>query len=137
MDIVFRQKIYYTDRGKAAVLSGRYSGMLTRAAADEKTGSAEGDTLVGNHYTYIVKCRDGSLYTGWTNDLERRVREHNAGKGAKYTKSRRPVALAYYETFDTKQEAMSREYAIKRMKRKEKLKLVNADGNPARLPRGC
>lgn len=111
--------------------------MLTRAAADEKTGSAEGDTLVGNHYTYIVKCRDGSLYTGWTNDLERRVREHNAGKGAKYTKSRRPVVLAYYETFDTKQEAMSREYAIKRMKRKEKLKLVDADGNPARLPRGC
>ena len=72
-----------------------------------------------------MKCRDGSLYTGWTNDLERRVREHNAGKGAKYTKSRRPVVLAYFEEFATREEAMSREYAIKRLKRKDKLKLVN------------
>ena len=78
------------------------------------------------NYTYIVKCRDSSLYTGWTNDLERRVREHNAGKGAKYTKSRRPVALAYFEAFETRQEAMSREYAIKRLKRADKLKLLES-----------
>lgn len=77
------------------------------------------------NYTYILECRDGSLYTGWTNDLERRVREHNAGKGAKYTKSRRPVILAYFEEFDTKEEAMSREYAIKHLKREEKLKLLS------------
>lgn len=82
------------------------------------------------NYTYIIKCRDGSLYTGWTNDLDRRLREHNAGKGAKYTKSRRPVILAYFETFETKEEAMSREYAIKRLRRKEKLKLVESDANP-------
>ena len=49
------------------------------------------------NYTYILRCSDGSLYTGWTNDLEKRVRAHNEGRGAKYTKSRRPVVLAYYE----------------------------------------
>lgn len=76
------------------------------------------------NYTYILKCRDGSLYTGWTTDLERRLKEHNSGKGAKYTKSRRPVMLAYYETFDTKEEAMKRECAIKRLRRKDKLKLL-------------
>ena len=77
------------------------------------------------NYTYIVKCGDGSLYTGWTNHLEKRIQAHNAGKGAKYTKSRLPVVLVYYETFETKQEAMSRERAIKRLSRKEKLKLVD------------
>ena len=76
-------------------------------------------------YTYIVKCKDGSLYTGWTNDLEKRIIAHNEGKGAKYTKSRRPVTLVYYETFETKEEAMSREYHIKRMSRREKEKLLD------------
>lgn len=75
-------------------------------------------------YTYMVKCRDGSLYTGWTNELEKRMRCHNEGKGARYTKSRLPVRLVYYEVFDTRQEAMKREYAIKRLKRRDKLKLV-------------
>lgn len=82
------------------------------------------------NYVYILKCRDGSLYTGWTNDLERRLREHNAGKGARYTKSRKPVVLVYYEEFAAKEEAMSREYAIKRLKRNEKQKLVESDNNP-------
>lgn len=82
------------------------------------------------NYTYIVRCRDSSLYTGWTNDLERRMREHNAGKGAKYTKSRRPVVLVYFEAFETRQEAMSREYAIKRLKREDKLKLLESECNP-------
>lgn len=77
------------------------------------------------NYTYIVKCKDGSLYTGWTNDLEKRIIAHNEGKGAKYTKSRRPVTLVYYETFETKEEAMSREYHIKRMSRREKEKLLD------------
>ena len=76
------------------------------------------------NYTYIVRCKDGTLYTGWTNNLEKRIRDHNAGKGAKYTKSRRPVVLAYYETFETKEEAMSREYAIKQLSRIEKLKMI-------------
>ena len=73
-------------------------------------------------YTYIVQCRDGSLYTGWTNNLEKRVACHNAGKGGKYTASRIPVELVYYETFETKQEAMRREYAIKQLTRKAERK---------------
>ena len=76
------------------------------------------------NYTYIVECSDGSFYTGWTNDLERRMKAHNEGRGAKYTKSRRPVKLAYFETFQTKEEAMSRECQIKKMTRKEKEALV-------------
>ena len=76
------------------------------------------------NYTYILKCKDGSLYTGWTNDLERRVAAHNTGKGAKYTKARRPVELVYFEEFETKEQAMKREYAIKQMARKDKLELV-------------
>lgn len=76
------------------------------------------------NYTYILKCSDGSLYTGWTNDLERRVKVHNEGKGAKYTKSRRPVELVYYEEFLTKEEAMKREYAIKQLNRKKKDALI-------------
>lgn len=75
-------------------------------------------------YTYMVRCGDGSLYTGWTYDLEKRVAAHNSGKGAKYTKSRLPVELIYHERFTTKEEAMSREYAIKRLTRSEKLKLI-------------
>ena len=77
------------------------------------------------NYTYILECNDGTYYTGWTNDLEKRVKMHNAGKGAKYTKPRRPVVLAYYETFQTKEEAMRREWEIKQLSRKEKEQLVN------------
>ena len=76
------------------------------------------------NYTYILKCKDGSLYTGWTNDLEQRVAAHNTGKGAKYTKARRPVELVYFEEFETKEQVMKREYAIKQMARKDKLELV-------------
>ena len=76
------------------------------------------------NYTYVVKSSDGTFYTGWTNNLEKRIACHNAGKGAKYTKTRRPVALVYYETFETKEDAMRREYAIKQMSRTEKEKLV-------------
>ncbi|MCI9271910.1 MAG: GIY-YIG nuclease family protein [Dorea sp.] len=72
----------------------------------------------------MVRCRDGSLYTGWTTDIEKRIKAHNEGKGAKYTRSRRPVKLVYYEIFATKKEAMSREYAIKRLKKKAKEKLA-------------
>ena len=76
------------------------------------------------NYTYILKCMDGSLYTGWTNDIDKRLKAHNEGKGAKYTKGRRPVKLVYVEEFKTKEEAKRREYEIKHMTRKEKEKLV-------------
>ena len=72
----------------------------------------------------MLKCSDGTIYTGWTNDLEKRVEAHNSGKGAKYTKARRPVELAYYEDFETKEQAMKREYAIKQLGRKEKQELI-------------
>lgn len=76
------------------------------------------------HYTYMVECKDHSLYTGYTTDLDRRIKAHNSGKGAKYTKSRLPVHLVYYETYEKKTEAMQREYAIKQLQRKEKLELI-------------
>lgn len=79
---------------------------------------------MSDNYTYILKCADGSLYCGWTNDLEKRLSAHNAGTASKYTRTRRPVELAYFEQFETKQEAMSREYPIKRLTREEKLKLI-------------
>ena len=75
-------------------------------------------------YTYMVRCADRSLYTGWTVDLEKRVAAHNSGQGAKYTKSRRPVVLVYYEVFENRQDAMRREYAIKQLTKKEKERLV-------------
>lgn len=76
------------------------------------------------NFTYMVRCADGSLYTGWTNDLEKRVKSHNDGKGAKYTRPRLPVRLVYYESFDTKIEAMRREAAIKRLSKARKEELV-------------
>ena len=76
------------------------------------------------NYTYLLKCADDTLYCGWTNQLDKRLKAHNDGKGAKYTKARRPVPLAYYEIFETKEEAMRREAAIKKLSRKDKLKLV-------------
>ena len=78
------------------------------------------------NYTYIVKCSDETFYTGWTNDLKKRIEMHNSGKGAKYTKARLPGELGYYEAFDTKEEAMSREWHIKRLSRSEKQKLIEA-----------
>ena len=74
--------------------------------------------------TYILKCNDNSLYTGWTNDITHRLKMHYEGKGAKYTRGRGPVELVYLEEFETKQEAMSREAKIKRLTRKEKLLLI-------------
>ncbi len=78
------------------------------------------------NYTYILKCKDESLYTGWTNDIEHRIKMHNAGKGAKYTRGRGPVELVYLEIFDSKKEAMSQEARIKKLSRKEKLLLIES-----------
>lgn len=77
------------------------------------------------HYVYILKCKDSSLYTGWTTDIEKRLKAHNSGKGAKYTKSRKPVELVYKEEFDNKSDALRREAAIKSLTRKQKLALIN------------
>ena len=71
------------------------------------------------NYVYILKCCDNTLYTGWTTSLEKRLKTHNSGKGAKYTKSRLPVEIVYFEEFDNKIDAMKREYAIKQLSRKE------------------
>ena len=76
------------------------------------------------NYTYILRCSDNTLYTGWTNNLEKRIKDHNEGNGAKYTKARRPVELIYFETFETKEEAMKREYAIKQLSRSQKENLI-------------
>lgn len=72
---------------------------------------------------YIVQCSDGTLYTGWTVDIDRRVAQHNEGKGAKYTKTRRPVKLVYIEEQPDKKTALKRERAIKALPRKKKLEL--------------
>lgn len=82
------------------------------------------------NYTYLLECSDHSLYCGWTNDLDRRLAAHNAGLGAKYTRSRRPVSLVYYEEFPTKEEAMRREAAIKKLSRCEKLLLIEKGKTP-------
>lgn len=76
------------------------------------------------NYVYIIRCKDKSLYTGWTNNLERRFRAHKEGKGAKYTKGRGPLELVYFEEFEEKIKAMKREYEIKKMIREKKLKMI-------------
>ena len=73
---------------------------------------------------YILRCADGTLYTGWTNDMDKRLAAHRAGKGCKYTRTRLPVELVYSERFDTKQAAMRREWEIKQLTREEKLRLI-------------
>ena len=78
-----------------------------------------------NNYTYILKCNDNTLYTGWTNSLENRILAHNLKKGAKYTKNRLPAYLVYYEIFETKVDAMKREYEIKHLSRKEKEDIIS------------
>ena len=76
-------------------------------------------------YVYILECSDKTLYTGYTNNLNKRLEKHNSGKGAKYTRPRLPVALYHFEIFPTRSDAMKREYAIKQMTRKEKLALID------------
>ena len=75
------------------------------------------------HYTYMLQCKDGTYYIGYTNDLEKRVKAHNEGKGAKYTKGRGPVELVYYEEYEEKSQAMRREWEMKRLSRSQKEEL--------------
>ena len=76
------------------------------------------------NYVYIVECSDGTFYTGWTNNLEKRIYMHSNGVGAKYTKGRGPVKLMHYEEFEDKKDAMKREYEIKQLTRKAKISLI-------------
>ena len=76
------------------------------------------------NYVYMLRCRDGSLYTGWTNDLEKRLKAHNSGSASKYTRTILPAELVYFEEWESKEAAMSREWHIKRLSREEKLKLI-------------
>lgn len=75
-------------------------------------------------YMYVVRCSDNTLYTGYTTDLERRIRQHNLGKGAKYTRARRPVQLIFAESFDSKQKAMQAEAAFKKKTKAQKLAYI-------------
>ena len=75
-------------------------------------------------YVYLLRCADDTLYCGWTTDLEHRVRVHNSGRGAKYTRSRTPVKLVYFEEFEDRKEALSREWHLKRLTREKKLALI-------------
>ena len=88
--------------------------------------SVQGDESKEMHYIYLVRCSDDSLYCGWTTDLKRRIDAHNGHipGGAQYTRGRRPVTLVYAESFHQKQEAQRREYAIKRMTKTKRLRLI-------------
>jgi putative endonuclease len=79
------------------------------------------------HYVYVLRCADDTLYTGYTTDVERRVAEHRAGEGAKYTRGRTPVELVHTEAFDSRSAAMAREYEIKQFSRDRKERLLAED----------
>lgn len=81
---------------------------------------------MSKYYVYLLKCKDNSLYCGYTDNIEKRISVHNSGKGAKYTRSRLPAELVYYEEFSEKREAMKREYEIKKLTRTQKTELVNS-----------
>ena len=81
-----------------------------------------------NHYFYVLECADGSYYAGYTNDVNKRLRTHNDGKGAKYTRGRRPVVLRYVEEYQTKTEAMQAEYRFKQLSRSTKERIVQMGG---------
>lgn len=86
-----------------------------------------------DNYVYLLRCSDGSLYCGWTNDLEKRFAAHRAGTASKYTRARLPVEPVYAERCDSKQDAMRREYAVKQLTRAEKLALIDSDQNILRV----
>lgn len=77
-------------------------------------------------YVYVLRCKDDSLYTGYTNDLDNRIKKHNEGKGAKYTRGRRPIELVYSCQYKTKSEAMKAEAKFKKLNKNQKIKLINS-----------
>ena len=114
------------------LLTRSIRGWLPSMSDTEKTEQGKNVLPVGFRQgvccTYVLECSDGSLYCGWTNHLEHRLQAHNAGTGGKYTRSRRPVTLVYAERFDTKEEAMRREWEIKRLTRKAKIRMIRCAG---------
>lgn len=121
----------YRKNERAIAFYKREGFVLQEEEVDEATGEAE---LImvwpmvipaeKAYYTYILLCSDGTLYTGWTTDLVKRLRAHNAGTGSKYTKTRLPVTPVYYESHENKQAAMRREYQMKQLSREEKMTLI-------------
>ncbi|NYF26395.1 GIY-YIG nuclease family protein [Sporosarcina sp. JAI121] len=89
------------------------------------------------HVFYVLECNDGSYYAGYTNDLERRVRVHNEGKGAKYTRAKKPVRCIYHESFETKREAMQAEYQFKQLKRDAKERYIGKGRNVDEITKKC
>ncbi|MBK5245016.1 MAG: GIY-YIG nuclease family protein [Eubacteriaceae bacterium] len=85
--------------------------------------------MIDKALVYIVKCSDDTLYTGWTRNIEVRLIAHNSGRGSKYTRARLPVILMYWEILETKSDALKREAAIKKLTRKQKLKLINGESH--------
>ena len=85
--------------------------------------------MENKHYFYVLRCVDETFYAGYTNNLQKRVATHNAGKGAKYTKTRIPVECIYFETFSTKQEAMRQEYAFKQLTRPQKIQYMRSNSD--------
>lgn len=81
--------------------------------------------MENNHFVYILRCADNTLYTGYTTNIKRRIKMHESGKGAKYTRGRAPFTLVFEQSFPTKSEAMQKEHAIKQLSRSEKVMLIN------------
>ena len=92
---------------------------------------------MADHLFYVLECKDGSYYAGYTNDLEKRVRVHNEGKGAKYTRAKRPVRCIYHERFETKREAMQAEYQFKQLKRDAKERYIGKGRNVDEVTKKC
>ena len=88
--------------------------------------------MENKHYFYVLECSDTSYYAGYTNNIEKRIATHNAGKGAKYTKTRMPVTCIYFEEFDTKQEAMRKEYAFKQLTRAQKIQYMRSNDDDSK-----
>ncbi|WP_040224474.1 GIY-YIG nuclease family protein [Bhargavaea cecembensis] len=86
----------------------------------------------GGHVLYVLECADGTFYAGYTNDLERRIKTHNDGRGAKYTRARLPVRCIFHETYTTKREAMQAEYAFKQLRRDRKIDYMKENGGDGR-----
>jgi putative endonuclease len=97
-------------------------GLQTQEESIDEPQNAE------QHYVYMARCANGSLYTGYAKNVEQRIAKHNAGKGGRYTRANRPVELLHYWSFATKTEALQAEYAIKQLPRKKKLILVEQVG---------
>lgn len=89
------------------------------------------------HFVYMVRCADGTLYTGYARDLERRTKIHNAGRGAKYTAQRLPVSLVYWELCESRSAALKREYEVKRLARTEKERLARRAASTVSAPAPC